>query len=148
MTPTVGHNKDTLKYNRWKTYTTGFRAMHNEPRTNITTKSMTKNGGAGTNVEMFSPRVTGEAVTGLCGVLYAHGGSELGLVLVLNQSHLRNPFQIVCGVDLHTGRMTMTSVQMVWTHSAQNETLKKSLLDNEHLSDMIDEAQHEAPTVG
>lgn len=40
-------------------------------------------------------------VTGLCCVLYAHGGSELRLVLVMHQPHLRDPFQIVCGVDLH-----------------------------------------------
>lgn len=40
-------------------------------------------------------------VTGLCSVLYAHGGSKLRLVLIMHQPHLRNPFQIVCGVDLH-----------------------------------------------
>lgn len=37
----------------------------------------------------------------------------------MDQSHLRNPFQIVCGVDLHTGRMTTTSMQMVWKHNVQ-----------------------------
>lgn len=59
-----------------------------------------------------------EAVTSLCGVLYAHGGSKLRLVLIMDQPHLRNPFQIVCGVDLHTDRITMTSVQMAWKHAS------------------------------
>lgn len=52
---------------------------------------------------------TGELwnVTGLCSVLYAHGGSKLRLVLIMHQPHLRNPFQIVCGVDLRTHTMKM-----------------------------------------
>lgn len=54
-----------------------------------------------------------EVVTSLCSVLYAHGGSKLWLVLIMDQPHLRDPFQIVCGVDLRTDRMTMTSMQMV-----------------------------------
>lgn len=54
-----------------------------------------------------------EVVTSLCSVLYAHGGSKLRLILIMDQPHLRNPFQIVCSVHLHTGRMTMTSMQMV-----------------------------------
>lgn len=53
-----------------------------------------------------------EVVTGLCSVLYAHGGSELRLVLIMDQPHLRDPFQIVCGVDLRTDRTTVTPMQM------------------------------------
>lgn len=71
-------------------------------------------------IQMFAPSshffVTYEVVTSLCSVLYAHGGCKLRLVLIMDQPHLRNPFQIVCGVDLHTDRMTMTSMQMVWKH--------------------------------
>lgn len=33
-----------------------------------------------------------EVVTSLCSVLYAHGGSKLRLVLIMDQPHLRNPF--------------------------------------------------------
>jgi len=62
-------------------------------------------------------KVIHEVVTSLCSVLYAHGGSKLRLILIMDQPHLRNPFQIVCGVDLHTGRMTMTPMQMVWKHN-------------------------------
>lgn len=43
---------------------------------------------------------TCEMVTGLRSGLYAHGGSKLRLVLIMHQPHLRDPFQIVCGVDL------------------------------------------------
>lgn len=58
-----------------------------------------------------------EVITSLCSVLYAHGGSKLWLVLIMDQPHLRNPFQIVCGVNLRTDRMTMTSMQMVGKHN-------------------------------
>lgn len=41
-------------------------------------------------------------VTGLGGAVNANGGGELGFVLVVDQPHLGDPLQIVCGVDLHT----------------------------------------------
>lgn len=61
----------------------------------------------------FLFQLADEVVTGLCSVLYAHGGSELRLVLIMDEPHLRNPFQIVCGVDLHTDRITSIFMQMV-----------------------------------
>lgn len=57
-----------------------------------------------------------ENFTSLCCILYAHSGSKLRLVVIVDQPHLRNPFQIVCGVDLHTDRTTMTSMQMARKH--------------------------------
>lgn len=61
---------------------------------------------------------TGELwnVTGLCSVLYAHGGSKLRLVLIMHQPHLRNPFQIVCGVDLRTHTMKMRNENKMEPH--------------------------------
>lgn len=74
-----------------------------------------------------------EVVTSLCSVLYAHGGCKLRLVMIMDQPHLRNPFQIVCGVDLHIHRMTMTSMQMVWKHNVhvadENAWIKKKRKD-------------------
>lgn len=61
---------------------------------------------------------TGELwnVTGLCSVLYAHGGSKLRLVLIMHQPHLRNPFQIVCGVDLRTHTQWKWGMKTRWSH--------------------------------